>query len=77
LTTTSLLADVGTELREGYAEIGGHDDAASPNAYPESQWIMAGRASSTTEEVKPSHASMVSHPNAVTKLEEAAARATA
>jgi hypothetical protein len=38
---------------------------------------MAKRARSTTEEVKPSHVSMVSHLNAVTKLVEAAAGATA
>jgi hypothetical protein len=31
---------------------------------------MAKRARSTTEEVKPSDVSMVSHPNAVTKLVE-------
>jgi pimeloyl-ACP methyl ester carboxylesterase len=40
---------------------------------PDSQRFMAERAGSTIEEVKSSHVSMISHPNAVTKLVEIAA----
>ena len=46
-----------------------HDDAQRVN---ELLIERSGRAP-TTEEVKPSHVSMVSYPNAVTKLVEAAA----
>ncbi len=43
---------------------------------PESQRFMAGRAGSTIKEVKASHVSMISKPNAVTALIEEAAEAT-
>jgi pimeloyl-ACP methyl ester carboxylesterase len=44
---------------------------------PDSQRFMAERAGSVVEEVKASHVSMISRPNAVTELIETAAEATA
>jgi hypothetical protein len=38
--------------------------------------LLSARARSTIEEVKPSHISMVSHPNAVTTLVETAGATT-
>jgi pimeloyl-ACP methyl ester carboxylesterase len=43
---------------------------------PDSLRFMAERAGSTIEEVKASHVSMISRPDAVTKLIETAAEAT-
>jgi len=55
-----------------WALIGTEDKAITPD----SQRFMAERAGSTIEEVKASHVSMISRPNAVTELIETAAEAT-